>query len=299
MRCTTKRLNGVSTIIDMYRVQVALATFVRRIFSKFGIVLLKRSSIESLRDQASQRIHDAGSRWTSPSVDPELGAFVFRNLHQSSSQLQQDLFVAYMTSTRKGLESEEEKRKGFFVEFGATDGIELSNTYLLESVYGWEGIVCEPAKIWRDRLVKNRKCLIDYRCVYNETGHLVDFNETRTGALSTIDAFSSSDLHSLTRAKGRKYSVETISLNDLLVECNAPNQIDYLSIDTEGSEFEILQAFDFNKWQVGILTVEHNFTDKREAIHGLLANNGFKRVLEDVSIFDDWYVADGYTWSSF
>ena len=281
----------------MYKVRRKFTNLLRRVFSKFGFTLLRKNSIESLREQEVQRIHDAGSRWTSLSVNSALSAYVFRNLHQSSSQLQQDLFVAFLTSTRKWLESGEGIRKGFFVEFGATDGIELSNTYLLETAFGWEGIVCEPAKIWQDRLAKNRKCFIDYRCVYNESGHSVDFNETRTGALSTIDKFSSSDLHSLTRAKGRRYSVETISLNDLLVEYDAPYQIDYLSIDTEGSELEILQAFDFKKWRVGILTVEHNFTEKREAIHGLMTKNGFRRVLEDVSIFDDWYVADEFALS--
>lgn len=282
----------------MFSLYKMLRTLIERIISKFGIVLLRRGSIESIHEQTAQRIQDAGLRWTSPSVDPKLGAFVFQNLHQSRSQLQQDLFVAYLTSIRRGLESEAGSRKSFFVEFGAADGIELSNTYLLESVFGWEGIVCEPARIWRDRLAKNRNCLIDYRCVYNETGHSIGFNETKISALSTIDTFSSSDLHAVTRAKGRKYLVDTISLNDLLVEYNAPQRIDYLSIDTEGSEFEILNAFDFERWQIGILTVEHNFTEKREAVYKLLTQKGYKRVLEDVSIFDDWYVTDEYGWSS-
>jgi FkbM family methyltransferase len=285
--------------MTMFSSHKVLRTLIERIFSKFSIVLLKRSSLKSIHEQASQRIQDAGFRWTSPSVDPELRTFVFKNLHQSRSQLQQDLFVAYLASTQKGLVSVEGSRKSFFVEFGATDGIELSNTYLLESVFGWEGIVCEPARIWRDRLAKNRNCSIDYRCVYNETGHSVGFNETKIGALSTIDIFSSSDLHALTRARGHKYLVETVSLNDLLEANNAPHQIDYLSIDTEGSEFEILQAFDFEKWQIGIITVEHNFTEKRESIHSLLTKKGYKRVLENVSMFDDWYVADWYFQPSF
>lgn len=32
------------------------------------------------------------------------------------------------------------KQNGFFVEIGALDGIEFSNTFLLEADYGWKGI---------------------------------------------------------------------------------------------------------------------------------------------------------------
>lgn len=54
-------------------------------------------------------------------------------------------------------------------------------------------------------------------------------------------------MHSNLRKKGKNYHVETVSLLDLLNEHNAPYEIDYLSIDTEGSEFDILKAFDFKK----------------------------------------------------
>ncbi len=78
---------------------------------------------------------------------------------------------------------------------------------------------------------------------------------------------------------------------DLLEKYNAPNQIDYLSIDTEGSEFDILNSFDFNwKYKILMITVEHNFTLKRNEIFELLSRYGYKRVYEDVSMFDDWYV---------
>ena len=84
--------------------------------------------------------------------------------------------------------------------------------------------------------------------------------------------------------------MDTITLNDLLREHGAPSVIQYLSIDTEGSEFEILRNFDFNLWHIEIITIEHNFSSNRGKIHELLTRNGFVRVLEDISCWDDWYI---------
>jgi methyltransferase FkbM-like protein len=82
-----------------------------------------------------------------------------------------------------------------------------------------------------------------------------------------------------------------VSLNDLLRTHNAPREIDFMSVDTEGSEGDILKAFDFGKYDVKVMTVEHNFVEpKRGEIHDLLTANGFVRIFEALSKFDDWYV---------
>ena len=84
--------------------------------------------------------------------------------------------------------------------------------------------------------------------------------------------------------------MSTISLYDMLKKHNAPQFIDYLSIDTEGSEYEILNAFDFSAYRFGCITVEHNFTPMREKIFNLLSQNGYERKFTEFSRFDDWYV---------
>ena len=104
------------------------------------------------------------------------------------------------------------------------------------------------------------------------------------------DIFSGNDRHIISRQEGKKYEVQTISLNDLLRKYQAPKYIDYLSIDTEGSEYEILNAFDFSEYSIGIITVEHNYSPKREMIFALLTSQGYKRKYENISNFDDWYV---------
>ena len=80
----------------------------------------------------------------------------------------------------------------------------------------------------------------------------------------------------------------TTSLLDLLQQNDAPEVIDYLSIDTEGSELAILEGFDWDSYQIRCITVEHNFTDKREPIRHLLEAQGYER--REAS-WDDWYFA--------
>jgi len=203
---------------------------------------------------------------------------------RSYAQLKQDVVALLISGFKRG---------GYFVEFGATNGISLSNTYLLEKDYGWTGILAEPSVDWHDALTKARACAIDFRCVWRTSGEMIDFDVVQAGVLSTISDFSDGDMHAETRRKYRRMQIETVSLDDLLEHHNAPTEIDYLSVDTEGSEFEILNAVDFSKHRFKFITVEHNFTERRQDIHDLLSGNGYHRILERVSKFDDWYVLDG------
>lgn len=203
-------------------------------------------------------------------------------LKKSKAQMRQDIFVLTELNF---------KRNGYFVEFGATNGIDASNTYLLEKEYNWQGILADAGAIWHNRLKTNRNVHIETKCVWRESNARLDFNETNTAEISTINSFSSCDSLSESRKNGKIYSVETISLIDLLKKYNAPKNIDYLSIDTEGSEFEILNSFDFDEFRFSVITCEHNFTPSREKVNSLLTRHGYIRKFENLSKWDDWYVS--------
>lgn len=200
----------------------------------------------------------------------------------SEAQLRQDLFVLATLKFRK---------RGFFVEFGATNGRSLSNTFLLEKKFGWQGILAEPARFWHDNLLANRTCSIDKRCVWTSTGDEIRFRETEVQHLSTILDYVGSDKHTARRQTGIDYLVETVTLEDLLRTHRAPKHIDYLSIDTEGTELSILESFDFSKRSFDVITVEHNNTEQRNGIKQVLEGNGYRRVFEDITLWDDWYLS--------
>jgi len=212
--------------------------------------------------------------------------FCQRSLPKSRSQILQDLWVLYMSG---------EKRNGYFVEFGACDGEILSNTLLLEEQYGWTGILAEPNPVWHKRLNERRNCQISHKCVHWTTGEHVGFEMTdERPELSRLEGVVPDDVHERNGNRSVKTTidVETISLNDLLDSHDAPDMIDYLSIDTEGSEYEILEAFDFKKRRIRFVTVEHaGETAKRERIRALMLQNGYAHWHPELSRWDDWYVA--------
>jgi len=209
----------------------------------------------------------------------DLTLYLSKNISDSKSQLLQDLVIGFLF----------EDERGFFCEFGAADGTTLSNTFFLENL-GWEGILAEPSIRWHELLSANRQCRISYECVYPVSGKQVVFNEVDEGMFSSLMEFSESDMHSHRRINGFEYPVESISLKDLLRKYSAPRQVDFLSIDTEGSEFAILEAFDFSSFTFGAIFVEHNFTENREKIYNLLTANGYIRIFSKFSRWDDWYV---------
>lgn len=202
---------------------------------------------------------------------------------RSTAQLFQDLWVLWELGAPRG---------GYFCEFGATDGRDLSNTYLLETGFGWQGLLAEPNPSYHAALAANRACTISHDCVHVQTGQTVPFLCATLPQLSRMADVVPQDAHERTGRRSVEQVVEvtTVTLDDLFDRHGAPDHIDYLSLDTEGSEFDILQSLDFARRTVTAITVEHNGTALRGQIHELLLDLGYVRRFEELSRFDDWYL---------
>lgn len=209
-----------------------------------------------------------------------------KNKDISKAQTFQDIWVLHETGFKKD---------GFFVEFGATDGITGNNTWLLEKEYEWKGILAEPNPHWHNDLFLNRKCNITKKCVYIKSDVEVDFLLTDAPDLATIKGFGNDDEWVQARKNAPTIKIPTISLFELLEHYSSPEIVDYISVDTEGTEYGILNAFfrqNADKYKVRAITVEHNFTPMRDKLFELMSANGYRRVFTEVSRWDDFYVRD-------
>lgn len=203
-----------------------------------------------------------------------------------NSQIGQDKWVYDTLNGKTG---------GYFVELGACDGIYYSNTLFFEKVLGWSGICIEPNDYYYDKLLKNRNCFKSNKLIYSESGKIVDFAicDATSGILNeNTGIFTNSNL---------KIKKITSVLGDLLDEFKAPSIIDYLSLDVEGQEYEILKTFPFNRYKFRCLTVEHNEphsgSENRMLIRQILLENGYTFVKGNDDILnwghgpiDDFYV---------
>tara|TARA_R110000851_G_scaffold108061_2_gene228822 strand:+ start:1795 stop:2445 length:651 start_codon:yes stop_codon:yes gene_type:complete len=197
----------------------------------------------------------------------------------SQSQLKQDIKV---------LEYFNNKKQGYFLEVGASDGIELSNTYLLEKSYDWTGICIEPIPKVYEKLKLNRSCLTENKAIYNQSNIDVEFSIANCHTLlSGIPTHLDQHKEKVNNDK-EDIIVSTLTLEDLLIKHNSPKFIEYMSLDTEGSEYEILKVFDFNKYKFGLIDIEHNYVEpRRSMIRNLLLENGYTYIGENH--WDDCY----------
>jgi FkbM family methyltransferase len=210
-------------------------------------------------------------------------AFCGSMRHLAHGQILQDLWALFELDL---------KPRGYFVEFGAYDGTSHSNTKLLEERFSWSGLLAEPNPEMADGLRCSRTAVVDSRCVWDVSGEKVDLLLTGDAELSTVVDHAGHDLHTAARhaTAVRTVPVPTVSLNELLDEHCAPTEIDFLSVDTEGTELRILKAFDFARHRPSLIAVEHNGRrDDEQELDALMTENGYERRFRRLSDWDAWY----------
>lgn len=213
---------------------------------------------------------------------------------ESYSQLKQDLTVISFFNNKKSL---------FFLEIGANDGITLSNTYLLEKKFAWDGICSEVLPDKFKQLQENRNVNCDNLAVFNKSDLELKFtvSNLHSGITEYLKKGKTKAEKKFlkNKKKGEKkiwkeeptqeIMVKSITLQDLLDKYNAPNKIHYFSLDTEGSELEILKSVDFSKYKFQYINVEHNFIEpRRSEMRKLLLKNGYLYMGENK--WDDDYI---------
>lgn len=186
-------------------------------------------------------------------------------------------------------------RHGYYVELGANEGIVQSNTYYFEKQKGWKGLLIEPSPNKYLECIANRSnknSIVCAACVsfdYKEKFVELAYSDFMTAGLNVETDIENPLEHA---KKGVQYLKENEpvfifgakaeQLNNLLMKSSAPPSIDFLSLDVEGAEIEVLKGVDHNQFRFKYMLIECRDFEK---LNGYLEANNYQ-FLEKLSRHD-------------
>lgn len=196
------------------------------------------------------------------------------SLSTSFSQYGEDILVWEYFGKRK---------TGFFVEVGANDPEENSQTFLLER-NGWNGILIEPQSTCCERLRQARPKARLFQVACGSPGQRGRVCLQIKGQVSKLILSASADLSAI-----RHEEVQVITLDDVLEQAGNP-QIDFVSIDVEGNDLEVLRGFDLKRHHPQLILIEDDYPSRLK-IYWYLKQQGYRLVKRSGA--NNWYIPNG------
>jgi FkbM family methyltransferase len=201
------------------------------------------------------------------------------------SQYKQDEYLE--TSIFKGF------KNGLYMDIGAHDGVTINNTLYFEKNNNWNGINIEPLDDVYNKLVVNRPNSINIKCAVCNTDGSAEFisnkgyTEMLSGLKSTFDPrhhirLQYENIHN--NSTSNIIKVDTKRIETICDEYNIKH-INYLSIDVEGGEFEVIKSINFDKVFIDVIVFENNYDDISVPIIMHLENNGYVVINKTLDIF--------------
>lgn len=209
--------------------------------------------------------------------------------HEYKSQAGQDQFVHEQFF--------KSKREGMFLDIGAHDGMSFSNTYFFEKELAWKGICVEPLPHLFKKLEECRNCICINACIASVESslpflHVDGCDEMLSGLWSTYDPRAlQTVMNDIADFGGELKIIQVPCVRlDSVLKRYGVNHIDFLSLDTEGNELEILKTIDFSAVTIDVITVENNYEEAY--IYEYLTSHGFIFVMR--LHVDDVYIREGF-----
>jgi FkbM family methyltransferase len=184
-------------------------------------------------------------------------------------------------------------KNGFYVDVGAHDGITFNNTHYFEKQNNWNGINVEPINTVFDKLVSNRPNNNNINCAVCNNDGETEF-VCNTGYTEMISGIK--DTFDLRHWKRLDYENETMNGTTEIIRVNTKkletifnenqvSRVNYLSIDVEGAEFEVIKSINFNKVFIDVIGFENNYNDVSIPIVEYLQKRNFIVINKSLDIF--------------
>jgi FkbM family methyltransferase len=205
------------------------------------------------------------------------------------SQIGQDKFIDELFN---------QKRDGIFIDIGAFDGMEDSNSLFFEETRNWTGICIEPSPLEFNKLNSFRKSININACVSDYDGktdfvYIEGYARTLSGIPSNYDPKHVVRIQNDVRINGGKFHQIKSDVFRLqtIIDKYLNKNIDFCSIDTEGSELKVLESIDFAKTSIQVFAIENNF--QTSEIKDFLEKKNY--ILHAKIKWDDIFVSKSFT----
>ena len=195
----------------------------------------------------------------------------------------------------KKIESYLNFNNGYFVELGANDGISQSNSYYFEKYREWRGVLIEPIPHNYLKCLKNRSKRTQVFCNacvsfdYKEKFVEIIYSDLMSSSIGLETDINNPESHTLIGKQFLKRDEDNFNfgaianqLNNILLKANAPKQIDFLSLDVEGAEIEVLKGINHNEYRFKFICIESRSIEK---ITDYLSINNYL-MIEKLSHYD-------------
>lgn len=184
-------------------------------------------------------------------------------------------------------------KNGIFVDVGAHNGVHINNTLYFEKYNNWTGINIEPIKTVYDQLVANRPSNININCAVSNNDGETDFfwnegyTEMISGIVDTYDNRHNQRLEYENKHTGATTTIIKVSTKRLetIFDEYKISHVNYLSIDVEGAEFEVIKSINFDKVYIDVIGFENNYSDNSVPIVKYLEGKGFYVFKTTMDIF--------------
>ena len=173
------------------------------------------------------------------------------------------------------------KKKGYLIDIGAADGVTGSNSFRLLDEYEWNGLLIEASNSHKDNLINlyddedGVSCF--FGAIHNEK-KVTDFFQSGGKFVGHSNINGISD-----QWFSHSYPVECEDINSLLEKFNVPSNIDFISLDIEGSEEHVINYWNFDRYKVKLWCIENS-----GRFESILLSNGFERIATIGEINDFW-----------
>jgi FkbM family methyltransferase len=177
-------------------------------------------------------------------------------------------------------------KNGVFMDVGAHDGISFNNTFFFEQNHNWTGINVEPIQKIFERLIINRPTSINVNCAVSDNNGIAEFicNKGYTEMLSGLQSTYHKDhfirLEKENLENGGATEIITVNTKRIETICDENNikHINYLSIDVEGAEFNVIKSINFDKLFIDVIGFENNYNDSSVEIITYLESKNYVKL---------------------